>query len=234
MTGFSGLIREFQSTHPMRGATSSQVGDLNLMGNFNPRTPCGVRRYVVKKQYGVSRISIHAPHAGCDAERLGLDVMTPEISIHAPHEGCDPTPPQPVYLLSCISIHAPHAGCDNIIRCLSLRQTTNFNPRTPCGVRHRLRRVRSAEVRISIHAPHAGCDELSVHRGTQGAISIHAPHAGCDLRSLSVISSFSYFNPRTPCGVRRKICEPFYQSFLISIHAPHAGCDKYRYSAYLS
>ena len=35
-----------------------------------------------------------------------------------------------------------------------------------------------------------------------------------------------YFNPRTPCGVRR--IDAKYMQFLIniSIHAPHAGCDR--------
>ena len=40
----------FQSTHPMRGATRSQIGDLDLVGNFNPRTPCGVRQGFLRNQ----------------------------------------------------------------------------------------------------------------------------------------------------------------------------------------
>ena len=35
-------------------------------------------------------------------------------------------------------------------------------------------------------------------------ISIHAPLAGCDLRSTFIAVSGRNFNPRTPCGVRRK------------------------------
>ena len=38
------LDHEFQSTHPMRGATSSPSCRLRLRAHFNPRTPCGVRR----------------------------------------------------------------------------------------------------------------------------------------------------------------------------------------------
>ena len=33
----------FQSTHPLRGATRSPRVSLALLRNFNPRTPCGVR-----------------------------------------------------------------------------------------------------------------------------------------------------------------------------------------------
>ena len=36
--------RRFQSTHPVRSATSGVVGNnITQAVNFNPRTPCGVR-----------------------------------------------------------------------------------------------------------------------------------------------------------------------------------------------
>ena len=35
-----------------------------------------------------------------------------------------------------------------------------------------------------------------------------------------------YFNPRTPCGVRRAVSGDSRQRESISIHAPHAGCDR--------
>ena len=36
---------EFQSTHPLRGATRRPVSSRAWTRNFNPRTPCGVRRF---------------------------------------------------------------------------------------------------------------------------------------------------------------------------------------------
>ena len=33
----------FQSTHPVRGATGPDTQDAQIICNFNPRTPCGVR-----------------------------------------------------------------------------------------------------------------------------------------------------------------------------------------------
>ena len=101
---------------------------------------------------------------------------------------------------------------------------------------------------ISIHAPLAGCDILTL-LGMNGKkrISIHAPLAGCDLRSAHQDSGTSYFNPRTPCGVRRcsfpcpsrahtfQSTHPLWGAtgldqihplvLQISIHAPLAGCD---------
>ncbi len=38
-----------------------------------------------------------------------------------------------------------------------------------------------------------------------------------------------YFNPRTPCGVRRDTSEGYMLIDLISIHAPLAGCDMKQY-----
>ena len=38
--------RRFQSTHPLRGATTGRIKhDTGNTGNFNPRTPCGVRHH---------------------------------------------------------------------------------------------------------------------------------------------------------------------------------------------
>ena len=78
----------FQSTHPMRGATRRSGGDrvlplisihaplagcdlqarqgLPAFRDFNPRTPCGVRRDMVIGYITSLPISIHAPLAGCD------------------------------------------------------------------------------------------------------------------------------------------------------------------------
>ena len=58
---------QFQSTHPMRGATLSCFAAEFAKDDFNPRTPCGVRRFKSVKLIFRAPISIHAPHAGCDS-----------------------------------------------------------------------------------------------------------------------------------------------------------------------
>ena len=100
----------FQSTHPMRGATSAQS------------CYCAFQM-----------ISIHAPHAGCDYNRFHVITIVC-ISIHAPHAGCDEHHTKPRGANHGISIHAPHAGCDEIL-CHPWTLSQYFNPRTPCGVR---------------------------------------------------------------------------------------------------
>ena len=148
----------------------------------------------------------------------------------------------------------------------------NFNPRTPCGVRpetssewfkalkfqstHPLRGATDdvgagAHTHpISIHAPHAGCDPPYIFSKMFETISIHAPLAGCDVVYAVIGIPDHHFNPRTPCGVRRKSAPPArsgdgFQSTHpmrgattpplgveepddISIYAPHAGCDAWR------
>ena len=170
--------------------------------NFNPRTPRGVRRDAGKPGDLLRRISIHAPREGCDPGRRTA---------------------------------GPRSG--------------NFNPRTPRGVRLVILAIPIYPIAISIHAPREGCDYGSACRRmrikkfqsthpARGAtryfvqvychiaISIHAPREGCDLtRCLSVPTPSSYFNPRTPRGVRPALRACLGEPSMISIHAPREGCD---------
>ena len=162
------------------GVRLCHYDNIRLPNNFNPRTPCGVRltqpiplcshaaqfqsthpmrgatkRYI--QGLWVLAISIHAPHAGCDAF-LRMPAALHQISIHAPHAGCDLKYIIDNHACLPISIHAPHAGCDM------------------------QRKAHGVEQWISIHAPHAGCDINHAGRWLHRLISIHAPHAGCDSR----------------------------------------------------
>ena len=125
----------FQSTHPLRGATYHPPYSVLFPINFNPRTPCGVRRIILHILYYFLLISIHAPLAGCDYKQLFAKHLF-RISIHAPLAGCDVFEIDQDYL-DTISIHAPLAGCDSHTLPPYLRLLSYFNPRTPCGVRHR-------------------------------------------------------------------------------------------------
>ena len=122
----------FQSTLPMRGATSLPFQEMQD-----------------------SYISIHAPHAGSDV-LIDKVCSINFISIHAPHAGSDTVPslvPLRGFLFQStlpmrgatalrnvlsglygISIHAPHAGSDCIITA-RVSGGRDFNPRSPCGER---------------------------------------------------------------------------------------------------
>ena len=54
----------FQSTHPVWGETMA-VTEANIVTkDFNPLTPCGVRRYIANEQLWRDLISIHSPRVG--------------------------------------------------------------------------------------------------------------------------------------------------------------------------
>ena len=108
-----------------------------------------------------------------------------------------------------ISIHAPLAGCD-ATSTVTPGTSTDFNPRTPCGVRQ--------AVTWSM-------------TGAAKAISIHAPLAGCDSDRNTPSSADMHFNPRTPCGVRPAYIRMLIAQDAISIHAPLAGCDLFLLSS---
>ena len=191
--------------------------------NFNPRTPCGVRRPASCTTRCCTDISIHAPLAGCDGlTDWGLSNATGFQSTH-PLRGA--TQPSQGYLVTnTISIHAPLAGCDCsiVITAIDIR---NFNPRTPCGVRPIVVQMSPTYCNFNPRTP---CGVR--HRKFElvlypDSISIHAPLAGCDTGENQYCKSALHFNPRTPCGVRHLSRADERQATQISIHAPLAGCD---------
>ena len=242
--GASARCARFQSTHPLRGATASQLQSSmqSLFQSTHPlrgaTTPDGERKEDTIFQ------STH-PLRGATSFRRQYGIP------------------------SNISIHAPLAGCDMRVQ-VKGNFNVHFNPRTPCGVRlmradakanrrafqstHPLRGATWSvdklgdAVKISIHAPLAGCDALA-GGAKNGRIDFN-PRTPCGVRP-GVISSkacgIRYFNPRTPCGVRRarptaasgqrrfqsthplrgatRHGDSLRQRHGISIHAPLAGCD---------
>ena len=126
---------EFQSTHPVWGATADTGNVIHLLtiSIHAPRVGCDAD--TGKQGHRQRRISIHAPRVGCDVILLGK-MWYEYISIHAPRVGCDPDVETVNFWQSIISIHAPRVGCD-VAQHGHQMPPNNFNPRTPCGVRQR-------------------------------------------------------------------------------------------------
>ncbi len=80
--------REFQFTHPGRGATPMLLLWSVCVSSFNSRTPGGVRQERGQAFHQGYRVSIHAPREGCD-NTLVVRLLRIVVSIHAPREGCD-------------------------------------------------------------------------------------------------------------------------------------------------
>ena len=103
-------FKRFQSTHLMRGATYLLLPSAILTKNFNPRTSCEVRPFTI---FGTACTYYFNPRTSCEVRHLTPNAikLIAKISIHAPHARCDASFSFAVVVRS-ISIHAPHARCD--------------------------------------------------------------------------------------------------------------------------
>ena len=176
-----------------------------------------------------------------------LAVVIVFISIHAPRAGSDEDCNMKCKQCKRISIHAPRAGSDQVGFEYPLIPSY-FNPRSPCGERRGYQPAFDGTADISIHAPRAGSDYVFPGWKISRKISIHAPRAGSDglsgqivisyyefqstlpvrgatLSNVLILSMVVDFNPRSPCGERRKLRSIKRLRDKISIHAPRAGSD---------
>ena len=124
--------------------------------NFNPRTPCGVRRRSSRLLAKWRKISIHAPRAGCDSCRICLSRV---LSNFNPRTPC---------------------GVRPFGICAASRGRRNFNPRTPCGVRPEAINNSSGAAQFQSTHPVRGATMKMSDTLLTKLISIHAPRAGCD------------------------------------------------------
>ena len=148
-------VKIFQSTHPMRDATYLSPSARPNAPDFNPRIPCGMRQARFSFRLRLPYFNPRIP-CGMRLRPCGHYFTRYKISIHASHAGCDKGDKRVVKETG-ISIHASHAGCDW----------------DACD--------QWIEPAISIHASHAGCDVMRRGLTMDYFISIHASHAGCDV-----------------------------------------------------
>ena len=194
----------FQSTHPMRGATYKQYLLPPPMFTFQSTHPMRGATKKLKISIDILIISIHAPHAGCDIAFYKKYRAEIKISIHAPHAGCDCKFSKSSSSSSSISIHAPHAGCDRAST-VSLYCPFDFNPRTPCGVRHLCCWSFLFSFLFQSTHPMRGATVVEVLDPSRPIISIHAPHAGCDKECTFPFASPIVFQSTHPMrGATRK------------------------------
>ena len=220
------------------------VGCLPPVQGFNPRTPCGVRPETWPSNIRYQSVSIHALLAECDSNRKeGINNET--VSIHALLAECDAASSRPGCYYG-VSIHALLAECD-LISTLHFTFPRCFNPRTPCGVRPRLRPLPKRKRRFQSTHSLRSATVVGRNADARQVVSIHALLAECDHIYGPVTQDQTGFNPRTPCGVRRcctskkqkfmkfqsthslrsatghcDICETYKK---VSIHALLAECD---------
>ena len=190
----------FQSTLPLRGATSRLLRSIRVPKYFNPHSPCGERRHRTRSTTHLL-ISIHTPLAGSDAmpELFVRDRL--RISIHTPLAGSDTGAVESIEIQG-ISIHTPLAGSDgSTAPCVARRKY--FNPHSPCG--ERLLPCVADGMRTYFN-PHSPCGErLRNPSGDRSAQRDFNPHSPCGERRVwgyCFVRTRSYFNPHSPCGER--------------------------------
>ena len=174
-----------------------------------------------------------------------------------PRPPCGGRPSQPPWSVGSSSDFNPRPPCGGRrVYGAVVRDQENFNPRPPCGGRRSQRPSRPGWQRFQSTPPVWGATILAQSPDAIGdCISIHAPRVGGDWRICAGRTCPPYFNPRPPCGGRRKLCIrlkalSLFQStppvwgatgaaleippeVLISIHAPRVGGDVGDYSAHI-
>ena len=217
---YAAALTEFQSTHPLRGATETTTSKFTCRSISIHAPLAGCDGKALRANSG-PKISIHAPLAGCDGNKA-LTKNKNGISIHAPLAGCDVAAITFVSLAE-ISIHAPLAGCD-VLRCRDVGRGIYFNPRTPCGVRlhvsARVCRRPDFNPRTPCGVRHGRVCHQTVGNKFQSTHPLRGATPNTRAcRTPQIFQSTHPLRGATAVGIHQVGKQ------IISIHAPLAGCD---------
>ncbi len=173
------LIPRFQSTRPVRGATTTGTGTGSKSGCFNPRAPCGARR--AKGHIPLSWPAGFNPRAPCGARLATLSLCGLSLMFQSTRPVRGATDEGITDLCGAVvSIHAPRAGRD-ILASQQPNAAFGFNPRAPCGARPGYEcRVSGAQGFQSTRPVRGATTRGNAFRD-QYHVSIHAPRAGRDI-----------------------------------------------------
>ena len=127
--------------------------------DFNPRTPCGVRRLTLSTTLG--ELLFQSTHPMRGATRHEMHLSRKEAAFQSTHPMRGATNGNPIYDgVEVFQSTHPMRGATDLHK-FRRRPLLHFNPRTPCGVRLVEAPQAVGFDIISIHAPHAGCDTSS-------------------------------------------------------------------------
>ena len=149
----------------------------------------------------LSKISIHAPIVGCDAEKSTRFTIIQQFQ----------------------STHPSWGATLRFLHNFSL--ISYFNPRTHRGVRQDPADIPLSPFTISIHAPIVGCDTASALKVREGADFNPRTHRGVRLFSRIIKLSISRFQSTHPSWGATLVFSLSTLTVSISIHAPIVGCD---------
>ena len=235
----------FQSTRPVRGATSRDgFGSWDTM-RFNPRAPCGARRpyesaAVIVSSFQSTRpvrgattlrecrrnrilVSIHAPRAGRDFRKADF-AWGISVSIHAPRAGRDLDAPCHRHEHQRFQSTRPVRGATRRT-CIVGNSARGFNPRAPCGARPIWVQVLLSCCVFQSTRPVRGATFLAFSsRPICSRFQSTRPVRGATvhLHRVRQLGQVSIHAPRAgrDVGEAQRLC-----GVPVSIHAPRAGRD---------
>ena len=221
---FQRVSSEFQPTRPLRGATRRYPTHEGAPPHFNPRAPCGARRWT--RPHSSSAYDFN-PRAPCGARPLWLpstvlwDIFQPTRPLRGATSGNTVTFTEGEYFNPRAPCGArrrkpddscgrypdfnPRAPCGARLWRASpkARRSRHFNPRAPCGARLFTFVGVSVTVTFQPTRPLRGATFLRLLKPGEFCISTHAPLAGRDGGILGAARAVcAHFNPRAPCGAR--------------------------------
>ena len=172
--------RQFQSTRPLRGATSARAAPTYHPDRaFQSTRPLRGATQEMYPSFDLQTISIHAPLAGRDVCLCRLQRAGEHISIHAPLAGRD-----------------RGAGMQDNVQ-------FHFNPRAPCGARLKVPPDLSILPSFQSTRPLRGATAAwSRHHQAREHFNPRAPCGARRGKRKDIVITM-YFNPRAPCGARR-------------------------------
>ena len=189
---------------PLAGCDAGAMWRRADDGYFNPRTPRGVRLVLLMSDNGTPEISIHALLAGCDEGHLDPAQLEEIFQSTRPMRGA-------TAMICSLDISREFQSTRPMRGATAQRVIlgkTEFEFQSTRPMRGATKVSGYADLEdysISIHAPHAGRDRQFSFLILQDLpISIHAPHAGRDDPAVLGFFPPPDFNPRAPCGARRR------------------------------
>ena len=191
--------------------------------HFNPYTPRMVRRKRGNTLM-IPTLFQSTPPRGVRRVDRALFCRFRVISIHAPHAGCDALSGKTNWWEAPFqSTHPMRGATKNRVRVM--RGGFNFNPRTPCGVRPIHVDEQPHEQQFQSTHPMRSATRICLWMLLLVLFQSTHPMRGATTLMAILKLLTLHFNPRTPCGVRREVFSVDILDMCISIHAPHAGCD---------
>ena len=201
---FELIVRIFQSTLPVGGATRSVYVGVSWHIYFNPRSPWGERPKIGKNGVVEVQISIHAPRGGSDRRLTTSRPRCPIFQSTLPVEGATaafttfatrhgnfnprspwrerPVPclcsPFPVSFQSTLPVEGATREDNH-----SCQRHAKFQSTLPVEGATSAFLIPIPGRRISIHAPRGGSDDFYNPVFANLGISIHAPRGGSDSRA---------------------------------------------------